>query len=456
MLGIQSDCLFQNSGQDPLERLLAGSTYTNGGPARYINTLKLAIKAFIDREHPDVGEKGLKVVLSLPTGQEGITWEELSLHCVKERLGGVISGKLSSKDTTQMTKCPADDPALHTQSLHAMDPSKRKALEELKKKYRGEEGERSAILPLIEWFTDSAANNRDATMILGQKSSLELIEQSMYNDLSRDVFQDLIDRKIATVEKVAEAVGLKLDIPAIEAESETIMMDFFGHLGSQPVADMKWKIQNKADTAKSKWKNTKKMLLEILNKTNSLHLDLFKDIKHQLMKKRLNEIKKEHDIVFFKPHQKTVGQIEVKAMQNLQTHEVTKSLEQLEGGRKEVARAHGHVLDRDWSYLGVVALPNLPADLKQQLCQNLKICGHCAQFILVGDMHSAIKVLMDTSFPAGSECPDELTWRAQYKELSCRVLAMEHLAPPIAPLRRITGTDEGVVAAFTKGFLHDW
>ena len=99
VLGIQSDCLFQNSRQDPLERLLAGSTYTNGGSARYINTLKLAIKAFIDREHPDVGEKSLKVVPWLPTGQEGITWEELSLHCIKERLGGVISGKLSSKDT---------------------------------------------------------------------------------------------------------------------------------------------------------------------------------------------------------------------------------------------------------------------------------------------------------------------------------------------------------------------
>ena len=98
MLGIQSDCLFLDSGQDPLERLLAGSTYTIGGSARYINSLKLAIKAFIDGEHPDVGEKGLKVVPSLPSGQEGITWEELSLHCIKERLGGVISGELSSKD----------------------------------------------------------------------------------------------------------------------------------------------------------------------------------------------------------------------------------------------------------------------------------------------------------------------------------------------------------------------
>ena len=97
MLGVQSGCLFQGSGQDPLERLLAGSTYTNGGSARYIHSLKLAIDAFIDREHPDVGETGLKVVPSLPNGQEGISLEELSLHCIKERLGGGISGEFHLK-----------------------------------------------------------------------------------------------------------------------------------------------------------------------------------------------------------------------------------------------------------------------------------------------------------------------------------------------------------------------
>ena len=359
------------------------------------------------------------------------------------------------KKTTHLTNCSADDPALDSQTLDAMDSAKRKVFEELKKKYRGEEGERSAILPLIEWFTDSAATNRDATMILGQKSTLELVEQSMNNDLSRDVFKEPIDREIATVEKVAEAVGLELDIPAVETESEAIMLDFFGQLGTQSVVDMKSKILNRADPPRqSKWKNTKEMLLDILNNTNSLNLDLFQEIKHQLMKKRLNEVKKEHDIMFFKPHHKTIGQIEVKSMENLRTHEVTKSLEQLEGGRNEMARAHGHVLDRDWSYLGVVALPNLPTDLKQQMCQNLTICGCCAQFILVGDMNSAIKDLMDMCFPAGSEHPDELTWRTQYKELSTRVLAMEHLAPPFDPRRRITGTDEGVVAGFSEGLLY--
>ena len=94
VLGIQSGRLYHDSGQDPLERLLTGSTYTIGGPDRYINSLKTAIKSFIDREHPDIGEPGLKIVPSLPSGQDGNTWEQLSLHCIKERLGGVLSGKM--------------------------------------------------------------------------------------------------------------------------------------------------------------------------------------------------------------------------------------------------------------------------------------------------------------------------------------------------------------------------
>ena len=94
VLGIQSGQLYHDSGQDPLERLLAGSTYTIGGPDRYIKSLKTAIKSFIDREHPDIGEPGLKIVPSLPSGQDGITWEQLSLHCIKERLGGVLEGKM--------------------------------------------------------------------------------------------------------------------------------------------------------------------------------------------------------------------------------------------------------------------------------------------------------------------------------------------------------------------------
>ena len=97
------------------------------------------------------------------------------------------------------TKPSSDDPDLQSQIASAVEPKKKRILEELEKKYRGEEGERAAILPLIEWFSDSSAINKDATMILGQKSSLELVQQSMEDELAADVFPEPIDKKIAVV-----------------------------------------------------------------------------------------------------------------------------------------------------------------------------------------------------------------------------------------------------------------
>ena len=251
-------------------------------------------------------------------------------------------------------------------------------------------------------------------MILGQKSSLDLVKQSMEDELAAGVFQEPIDKKIFVVEKVAEAVGLKLDIPAIETE----------------------------------------VLQNILNETSPFRMDPFKDIKHRIMKKKLNEIKKEHDIIFLKPHHKTVGHIEVKAMDNVQCSEVSKAVAQIKGGMEEMKRAHGHTLDPDWKYLGVIVLPNLQRDLKQKMCQRLKICDQCAKFILVGDISSILKDLLDSCLPSGSEHQDESTWRAQYKDLAIRLLAMEHMAPPVGELKRIIGTEKEVLAAFSEGLLH--
>ena len=80
---------------DPLERLFPGSTYTFGGSQRYTTSIATAIQAFTDREYPDVGGKGLKIVPDLPRPQDGITWEDLSKHCVTERHGGLVQGKFS-------------------------------------------------------------------------------------------------------------------------------------------------------------------------------------------------------------------------------------------------------------------------------------------------------------------------------------------------------------------------
>ena len=92
-LGFQSGALHANTSVDPLQRLFAGSTYTFGGSQRYITSVTTAIQAFIDREYPDVGGKGLKIVPDLPSPQDGITWQDLSKHCVSERQGGLLQGQ---------------------------------------------------------------------------------------------------------------------------------------------------------------------------------------------------------------------------------------------------------------------------------------------------------------------------------------------------------------------------
>ena len=93
-LGFQSGALHTNIWSlDPLERLFAGSTYTFGGVQRYITSMATAIQAFTDREYPDVGGEGLTIVPDLPSPQDGITWGDLSKHCVEEKLGALVRGQ---------------------------------------------------------------------------------------------------------------------------------------------------------------------------------------------------------------------------------------------------------------------------------------------------------------------------------------------------------------------------
>ena len=89
------------------------------------------------------------------------------------------------------------------------------------------------------------------------------------------------------------------------------------------------------------------------------------------------------------------------------------------------------------------------------MCKNMHICHYCANFILVGDVNTEMKSLLDTLFPLGSESLDEVVWRKQYKELASRVLAMEHLGPPLSTVKRITGREKRVVGGFTEGVLYN-
>ena len=200
---------------------------------------------------------------------------------------------------------------------------------------------------------------------------LELFHELIEQELSADLLLP-IDKQIAVVEKVAESVGLNLDVGAIDLEVENLLVEFVGQLGSQPVSVMKSRLQNLTVPQglnrheKQQWRKTLAMFKQILDNSSHPNLNMFNHIKHELMLKKLNKNNKEKDIIFVKPHHKTIGHVEVKAMTDLQNQEVTNALKQLEGGKEEMLRVHGHLLDPNWSYLGIICLPNLPQNLSRR------------------------------------------------------------------------------------------
>ena len=103
ILGPQPGALHTNTSKDPFERLFQGSTYTFGGHLRYTTSIASAIKAFTEREYPDVGGKGLKIVPDLPSPQEDISWADLSKHCIADRHGGLVQGNLQMKHQVSIT-----------------------------------------------------------------------------------------------------------------------------------------------------------------------------------------------------------------------------------------------------------------------------------------------------------------------------------------------------------------
>ena len=304
----------------------------------------------------------------------------------------------------------------------------------------------------------SGNKDKDSTVILGQKSSLELFQQKIEQELSTDLLlPEPVDKKIALVEKLAQCVGLDLNISHLEEQTKNLIVDCLGQTGSQAISDMKSRLQSPTVPQglgrhqSAQRKKDVAMLTQIIDDNSSQQFfDPFKEVKYRLMTRQLNMSKKEHDIIFIKPNHKTIGQIEVKAMTELQSQEVSKAIQQLAGGKEEIMRVHGHLLDPEWSYLGVICLPNLSQDLKLVMCRNLKICDHCADFILIGNLHVPMKSLLDDSFL--SEYADKPVWQDQYTKLASRILSMQHLnRESISTVKRITGREKTVVAAFTEG-----
>ena len=74
-MGPQTNALHRST-EDPLTRMLRGSTYTFGGVSRYNSSLKKAIDSFIHREYPYLEkvkkQKGLRIVPGLPNADTDI------------------------------------------------------------------------------------------------------------------------------------------------------------------------------------------------------------------------------------------------------------------------------------------------------------------------------------------------------------------------------------------------
>ena len=102
------------------------------------------------------------------------------------------------------------------------------------------------MLPLLEWLGDKNSSNRDGTVILGQKSTLELFQQEIERELANSTNppSEPVDGKIAVLEKLAEFAGLDLDIPQIEQETENLIIEYLGQPGPQSQSVMRSRLQN--------------------------------------------------------------------------------------------------------------------------------------------------------------------------------------------------------------------
>ena len=70
-------------------------------------------------------------------------------------------------------------------------------------------------------------------------------------------------------------------------------------------------------------------------------------------------------------------------------------------------------------------------------------------------MKYPVEKLLRDLFPPSFSFPDEAVWRSQYKKVTSRMLAMDHLIQhPIPDVQRITGRSDPIVAGYTEGDRH--
>ena len=88
-------------------------------------------------------------------------------------------------------------------------------------------------------------------MILGQKSNLDLVEQTLRQEVSK-YFKDGQDLRIKTMEKVAGAIGIDLDISNIELQAENVINTFVGTQRPSSAAEWTEAVKNSPNLGNTK------------------------------------------------------------------------------------------------------------------------------------------------------------------------------------------------------------
>jgi 2C-methyl-D-erythritol 2,4-cyclodiphosphate synthase len=365
-LGYQPGSLHSPT-QDPLFRCLNVNTTTCnlGGAAAVHTKIESAMHAFIDQSYPNLGNKDiLTVVPDLPEQETGMTMADMmrNMHSSMGRHGGLLEGH-------QDIPTVLADPTL--------DPKKKKTLEEMQKKYGGERGEVEVMTAVM-----NAMAGQEGLVMLGHKTALSLVEDIFRKELEKKTLSDE-DRNMEVVEKLFSYIGVTLDKPLLQAETKKDVLQYFGKLGPQAVVDIENTIAvQRAITDGNKWDREKRRRdMDTLqravddSKASSSPNSTLDPLSPLLQAKTmafLNKMKREHDITIVRPEFKTVAQIEVKAVGKDKTkrHKIVleSALKQLKGGKEELKRMHGHLLDTDWSYIGFIALTNLTSKDRDAVC----------------------------------------------------------------------------------------
>ena len=240
-------------------------------------------------------------------------------------------------------------------------------------------------------------SHKTGTLIVENKFREEL--EADYKAAGRPTDTDTFEIDLLT--KVGEALG-GVDVGGIEA---SIPPSF--PRGPQPVPDIRVAMAAELARGGTRFERDARKkdmkVLENLIQTNDTnpnpltHLEPFNALKIHKLRKDINQKTKEHDTLLVHPSQKSILHAEVKAVDISKNTSppINSALAQLRGGLEELRRLHGFVLDQDWQYIGIIALPNIKDSEKALVCRKINICSTCEKYVLVGDMDTKIPDLIN-------------------------------------------------------------